>query len=380
MITTTQQVNYWLALTAIPKIGVATLLSTAIHQKLTLATLHTSSNESLEAIGWTSEQVACLHEANPFTQRTIEWLKGGVNRYLISYDCAEYPPQLKEIAQPPLLLFLEGNINLLNMPQLAIVGSRKPTAGGLNALSDIISQLVSASNMVVTSGLALGVDAHSHKVCLANQANTIAVLGCGIDVIYPQRHKALYTEIKARGLLVSEFPPSVLPIQKHFPRRNRIISGLSWGTLVAEAQIKSGSLVTAKYAAEQGREVLAMPSNIHNPKAKGCHWLIKQGAKLVECAQDILEEAPSFDVVVPLKVPQRKKPKQCLASTPLLDSVASVDTEDSLLLAIDFDVTSIDEIAKRSGEAIPALLTKLLEYELRGIVASTSEGYLKLRA
>ncbi|MBF7074677.1 DNA-protecting protein DprA [Glaciecola sp. MH2013] len=388
MITSNADINYWLALTAIPKIGIAGLLSTARHFKTNIAALGDISGSSLQAYGWTDEQIACLSEQNPFTQKAYNWLhdidtsslsetSDAQGRFIISYDCLEYPPLLREISQPPILLFADGNINLLAEQQLAVVGTRHPSAGGINAINTIVAELVRTSNIVITSGLALGIDAQCHQTCLSNSGKTIGVLGCGIDRIYPQRHKSLYAKVQRSGLLLSEFPPSVLPSPKHFPRRNRIISGMSCGTLVAEAKIKSGSLVTAKYASEQNREVFAMPSHIHNSQAKGCHWLIKQGAKLAECAQDILDELPINQ-------------KQSLAMAPLLDTVStdlkeSVDAmiseaADPILQAIDYDLTSIDDIAKRSGECIPNLLTKLLEYELRGIVASTSGGYLKLRA
>jgi DNA processing protein len=258
------------------------------------------------------------------------------------------------------------------------------------------------SRVVITSGLALGIDAQSHQTALELSANTIGVLGNGIDVVYPKRHAKLYDQIRKRGLLVSEFPPSVMPSPKLFPRRNRIISGLSLGTLVAEAKIKSGSLITAKYAIEQGRDVFSVPSNINNKEASGCHWLIKQGAKLTENAQDILDELPSLVTKVIQKQTPEKKRKHHLATTSLLDNVDSVaahttgvdsttavssmhagsqqQNESSLVLqAVDFDVTPIDVIAKRTGESISTLLIQLVEYELRGFVTSTSEGYLKLR-
>lgn len=250
----------------------------------------------------------------------------------------------------------------------------------------------------------MGIDAQSHTAalnfsqCLHNAATlngrTIAVLGNGIDVIYPKRHATLSAQIRQNGLLVSEFPPSVMPSPKLFPRRNRIISGLSLGTLVTEARIKSGSLITAKYAIEQGREVFAMPSNINNKQAEGCHWLIKQGAKLCECAQDIFDELPMTLLKTAQKQQAEKKPKQNLATIRLLDSVElesnkygansraqQDETENSSLLlqAVDFDVTSIDVIAMRTGQSISTLFVQLLEYELRGFITSTSEGYLKLR-
>jgi DNA processing protein len=399
MITTEEKIRYWLALTAIPNIGIKALLKTAAVCNVTLSELMKIKPEQLESITWKSEQIACLREAHPFTQKCIQWLSGGNHRAIITYDCKEYPEQLKQIAQAPLILFADGDHRLLQQTQLAVVGSRGPTHSGLANTHTLVSELLMKSPLVITSGLALGIDAQSHLAALAisqqnGEGRTIAVLGNGIDVIYPKRHAQLYENIRQNGLLLSEFPPSVLPSPKLFPRRNRIISGLSLGTLVTEARIKSGSLVTAKYALEQGREVFAMPSNINNQQAQGCHWLIKQGAKLTECAQDIFDELPQLSIKTIQKQAAEKKPKQNLASTGLLDSVGHTssktvaskpehndekDDSSLLLQAVDFDVTPIDVIAMRTGQSVSTLFVQLLEYELRGFVTSTSEGYLKLR-
>jgi DNA processing protein len=404
MINIQEDVRYWLALTALPGIGIKTLLKTAAVCSVDLSKLSSVSTEKLESLGWLSGQIACLREPHPFTQRCVTWLTGGDNRSIITYHCEEYPEQLKQIAQAPLLLFADGDHRLLSKPQLAVVGSRAPTHNGLANTYALVTEVLIQSDLVITSGLALGIDAKSHIAALnysqslpdntkVNQ-RTIGVLGNGIDVIYPKRHAKLYEQIRQNGLLVSEFPPSVMPSPKLFPRRNRIISGLSLGTLVAEARIKSGSLVTAKYALEQGREVFAMPSNINNKQAEGCHWLIKQGAKLCECAQDIFDELPTLMLKPAQKQQAGKKQKQNLATTKLLDSVDYASYQDDaqrcaqhdeivdsspLLQAVDFDVTPIDVIAMRTGQSISTLFVQLLEYELRGFVTSTSGGYLKLR-
>jgi DNA processing protein len=411
MITSEEQIRYWLALTALPKIGIQTLLKTANACKVNLSELNVIDSEDLESLGWQSEQIACLREPHPFTQKCLTWLNAttdclidrgidrDIGRAIITYSCKEYPAQLKQIAQAPLILFTDGDYRLLSREQLAVVGSRGPTHSGLTNTHALITDILAQSEFVITSGLALGIDAQSHRTALSScqqrtQGNTIAVLGNGIDVVYPKRHKDLYEQIRKQGLLVSEFPPGVMPSPKLFPRRNRIISGLSLGTLVTEARIKSGSLVTAKYALEQGREVFAMPSNINNKQAEGCHWLIKQGAKLCECAQDIFDELPDLFLKTTQKQKAEKKPKQNLASTRLLDSVVNtssqsvtsqlaqndeIDDSSLLLQAVDFDVTPIDVIAKRTGQSVSTLFVQLLEYELRGFVTSTSEGYLKLR-
>lgn len=402
MISTEEDIRYWLALTAVPNIGVQTLLRSAHKSGSSLSKLRELGFQQLEQLGWNTKQIACLHEAHPFTTRCVTWLHQGPRRSIITYDCQAYPAQLKQISQAPLMLFADGDHELLSKMQLAVVGSRGPTHSGLRNTQALIADLVSQADVVITSGLALGIDAQSHDTALQLNAKTIGVLGNGIDVIYPKRHAKLYEQVREKGLLLSEFPPSVLPSPALFPRRNRIISGLSLGTLVTEARIKSGSLVTAKYALEQDREIFAVPSAINNKQASGCHWLIKQGAKLTECAQDILDELPQLPLKSAQKQVPEKKPKQSLATSTLLDSVGITSNQNNssntasqlfaggkqedekddssmVLQAIDFEVTPIDVIAMRTGRSISTLLIQLLEYELRGFVASTSEGYLKLR-
>lgn len=404
MIYTEEDIRYWLALTALPSIGIKILLKTARACSVDVSELGTIHKEKLESVGWRADQIACLREPHPFTQRCVLWLAADKNRSIISYQCEEYPERLKQIAQAPLLLFTDGDYRLLSKQQLAVVGSRAPTHNGLANTRTLVTEVLIQSDLVITSGLALGIDAQSHIAALnlsqgihkdtTLNNRTIGVLGNGIDVVYPKRHAKLYERIRQNGLLVSEFPPSVMPSPKLFPRRNRIISGMSLGTLVAEARIRSGSLVTAKYALEQGREVFAMPSNINNKQAEGCHWLIKQGAKLCECAQDIFDELPELMLKPTRKQQPGKKTKQNLATTKLLDSVVNTSNQDDaerfaqqnqtddsslILQAVDFDVTPIDIIAMRTGQSISTLFVQLLEYELRGFVASTSEGYLKLR-
>lgn len=406
MLTSEEDIGYWLALTVLPNIGTQTLLKTAQVTNTKLSCLRNLSDSDLEAIAWKSEQIACLRETHAFTSKCLRWLSSGSSRCIVSYDCEEYPPLLKQIAQAPLLLFCDGDYRLLLKPQLAIVGSRGPTYPGLANTRTLIADILMHTDLVITSGLALGIDAQSHQTTLALSGETIGVLGNGIDIVYPKRHANLYQQLREFGLLVSEFPPGVLPSPKLFPRRNRIISGLSLGTLVAEAKIKSGSLITARYAIEQAREVFAIPSNISNKEASGCHWLIKQGAKLTENAQDILDELPLLRPKLIQKQTSEKKPKQRLATTALLDNVDGTSTnvgpiinslesalvvspndaeseqqnEARLILqAVDFDVTPIDVIAKRTGKSISTLLIHLLEYELQGFVSSSSEGYFKLR-
>jgi len=322
----------------------------------------------LAELGWSNDQISALSLKNKYVhkniQKCVNWLMLSEQHHFVSLACEHYPERLKHISGPPLFLFVAGNLSLLSRHMIAFVGSRRESFGALSFTNELIQDLAKYSSAISISGLALGIDAACHQASVACGLPTIGVLGCGIDVIYPKRHKNLYANVRENGALVSEFIPSTQPIANMFPRRNRIISGLSLGTVVIEAKMKSGSLVTAKYAVEQNREVFAVPSNVNNVNAEGCHWLIKQGAKLTTCIQDIFDEIPNIQNNIE-KI--EKKPTESLASDPLLDSV-------------DYSATSVDLIAKRTGKPMSDLLTQLLEYELRGLVASTAEGYIKLGA
>ncbi|MGH8552168.1 MAG: DNA-processing protein DprA, partial [Methylococcales bacterium] len=252
------------------------------------------------------EERHCLSELG-LNQATIEYLKSpdwaAIDNDLewlnqpghqaVTLDDPRYPSRLKEIAVPPPVLFVTGEVSLLSTPQLAIVGSRNPSPSGIDIARDFAANLC-GSGLTITSGMALGIDGAAHEGCLAAGGKTIAVLGTGPDRVYPARHKQLAWKIAERGCLVTEFPPGTRPKASNFPRRNRVISGLSLGVLVVEAAIESGSLITARLALEQGREVFAIPGFIHNPLARGCNALIKKGAKLVESVHDILEELHGF--------------------------------------------------------------------------------------
>ena len=216
------------------------------------------------------------------------WLDDPANHVITLAD-AGYPPQLLQIADPPPLLYVKGRIELLSRASIAVVGSRNATAQGV-ANAEAFARVMSDAGLTVVSGLALGIDAAAHRGGLAGAGASVAVLGTGADIVYPARNRALAHELAARGALVSEYPLGTSPLPANFPRRNRLISGLALGCLVVEAAVDSGSLITARLAAEQGREVFAIPGSIHSPLARGCHALLKQGAKLVESANDILEE------------------------------------------------------------------------------------------
>lgn len=285
---------------------------------------------------------------------------------------ARYPPLLAQIPDAPALLYVRGDPQTLSAPQLAMVGTRRPTAAGLHTARALAGYLAQAG-LVITSGLALGIDAASHEGALAPGGRSIAVLGCGLDVIYPPEHTGLAERIAERGALVSEYPPGTPPRRGNFPRRNRLISALSLGTLVVEAARHSGSLITARLAAEQGREVFAVPGSIHNPMARGCHALIRNGATLVEGAEDILQELrislPKQQLTGPPVAPGSTRP-----DAPPLDNDYKI-----LLDALGHEPAGVDLLVERSGLPSPSVASMLLILELEGRVELQPDGrYMRL--
>lgn len=270
--------------------------------------------------------------------------------HIVTLADEAYPQALLQIPDPPSLLYVRGRIELLNTPALAVVGSRNATRQGLQT-AETFAQALATQGMTIVSGLALGIDAAAHQGALAADGDTVAFIGTGADRLYPARNRDLALAIAERGAIVSEFPLGTPAAAANFPRRNRLISGLSRGVLVVEAAPESGSLITARLAAEQGREVFAIPGSIHSPVARGCHQLIKQGAKLVETAQDILEEIAWS------------------ASASLPAPAAANDNPDPILVALGHDPCGVDELAERTGLTADALLTALLALELAGQVA-----------
>ncbi|MES2414269.1 MAG: DNA-processing protein DprA [Pseudomonadota bacterium] len=286
---------------------------------------------------------------------TLDWLEAAEDRQLVTLGDAAYPASLLNIADPPLMLYMMGSMAASGVPQacVAIVGSRNPTPQGeINARE--FAKSFGASGLCVVSGLAMGVDGAAHDGALLGGGTTIAVVGTGLDRVYPKKHLELAHRIAAQGMIISEFPLGTPPLSPNFPKRNRIISGLSQGVLVVEAALKSGSLITARMATEQGKEVLAIPGSIHSPQSRGCHWLIKQGAKLVENAEDVLEE---------LKLPAtRTSTTEDEEDEPNDTLHASRD----FISALGFDVVSLDALQARTGLPTPELQAKLLELELDG--------------
>jgi DNA processing protein len=283
----------------------------------------------------------------------MQWLQQPCNS-LITLADATYPQALLEISDPPPLLYTRGNSALLNQPAVAVVGSRNATPQGLKN-AEAFAQALSEAGWCVVSGLALGVDGAAHRGALRGPGSTIAVIGTGLDIVYPARHRELAHEICANGVIVSEFPLGEPSKAANFPRRNRIISGLSRGVLIVEANLESGSLITARLAGEQGREVFAIPGSIHSPLSKGCHRLIKQGAKLVDSIHDILEELGSAPII---------------SATP---EIAGAE-QHPLLEQMGFDAIATDTLIQSSGLTTEQVSAMLLQLELEGKVASLPGG------
>lgn len=288
-------------------------------------------------------------------------------RHILRFHDPAYPQQLREIAQPPPLVFVQGDVELLSLPQLAMVGARSATPQGLENAQAFAAELA-RRGFVITSGLALGIDGAAHRGALQAAGGTVAVCATGLDRVYPARHQALAREIAAQGALVSEFPIEVPALAENFPRRNRIISGLAMGVLVVEAARESGSLITARQAVEQGREVFAIPGSIHNPMARGCHALIRQGAKLVETVDDLLEE------LGPLlgRHPARRAVASTVAATAPVPPSDTVQAE--ILLALGDDTLTLEALAARTGRTVSALQVALTGLELEDRVAVASGG------
>jgi len=288
------------------------------------------------------------------------WLQEPANRIVTLAD-PHYPQQLLEVPDPPSLLYVKGDLDLLRRPALAIVGSRNASPQGV-ANAEAFARILSESGLTIISGLALGIDAAAHRGALAGCGSSIAVLGTGADIVYPARNRALAHELAERGTLLSEFPLGTRPLAGNFPRRNRIISGLALGCLVVEAAAESGSLITARLANEQGREVFAIPGSIHSPLAKGCHALIKQGAKLVESARDVLEE-----LHWPAEAPSAHAP-----ADPRTDARAR-----HLLDTLGEEPCDRDTLAARSGFNAAEISVLLTQLELDGAVATLPGGMIQ---
>ena len=372
-----RNIHYWLALKLVPRL--------AVHKKIALVntygitTLFSSallSTLSLEH-KLTPKQLLAFKQPNWLLIDEVINNTEKCNSEIITFDDPSYPRLLKQIYDPPLVIFIQGNKQLLNQNQLAIVGSRSASINGREA-AFVFAQQLSEMGLVITSGLAFGIDAVAHKGSLSTSTGTIAVVATGLDKVYPARHRTLAQQIISKqGAIISEFLPGTLPKAGHFPKRNRIISGLSLGVLVVEAALKSGSLITARCALEQNRDVFSIPSAINNPQAKGCHWLIKQGAKLVEDVADITEELTCINKSE-LYLDKQSELQEAVNKGIDQKSQNKSLCVDELLASVGFEVTPVDKVVSRSKLPVEEVLTRLTMLELSGLVAAVPGGYLRL--
>lgn len=360
------QLRYWLALLRAPRLGSRTF-NALLEGFGSPAQVFDETPQTLAALGLSAATIGWMRNPDwAAIDREVGWLEISGHHCLTILD-ETYPLPLKEIPDPPPLLFVRGDVGSLAQRQLAIVGSRNPSSSGEKLAHDFALAL-SNTGFAITSGLALGIDAASHRGALDGNGITLAVAGTGLDQVYPARHQALAEEIAARGgAVVSEFPMGTPPQAGNFPRRNRIISGLSVGVLVVEAALRSGSLITARMALEQGREVFAMPGSPNNPLSRGCNALLKQGAKLVETVTDILEELDGFAVTA----------QPAIQAAPL---AGGLDKDcQKLLKSIAYDPTSVDTLIAATGSTPEAISSMLLLLELQGYVTSANGGYCRIK-
>lgn len=328
-----------------------------------LETVFAASEQELSQAGLSAQAAQALAQPDWAGVETALAWADRPGRFILSERDTAYPQILRHIADPPLLLYCEGEIELLNQPALAVVGSRAPTPIGVETAQAFAMQLARLG-FVITSGMALGIDTAAHRGALSVTGKTIAAVGTGLDRIYPARNSELAAQIRSAGLLISEFPLGTAPLARNFPQRNRIISGLSRGVLVVEAGIQSGSLITARMALEQGREVFAVPGSIHNPTSKGCHLLLRDGAKLVQSVDDVLEEIDAQGLFASAQ-PHASDAQEVL----------QLEAEyHQVLAAIDTAPTSIESIIERSGLTSEAVCSMLLALEMRNFVHMTAAG------
>jgi DNA processing protein len=346
----------WLQLALTPGLGPASFQRILRHFGLPQAILGRKRAELASFVTPTVVAALDSEAVAHAVARSLAWA-AQPGRSIVTLADETYPRLLLEISDPPPLLYAHGRTELLARPALAIVGSRNATQQG-EANAESMARALSDAGLTIVSGLALGIDAAAHRGGLAGASSTIAVLATGVDVTYPSRNAALATQIAERGLLLSEFALGTAPAAQHFPRRNRLISGLARGCLVVEAALASGSLITARAAAEQGREVFAVPGSIHSPLAKGCHALIKSGAKLVESAEDVLTELAGF------------RPSASASTTPDTGTMQNP----GLLAHMGHDPVDVDLLCSRAGMSAEQVSSELLRLELDGRVAALPGG------
>jgi DNA processing protein len=346
----------WLQLSLTPGLGASTLRRLLSQFGLPEAVLARKRAELAPLVSAAALDALDSPRVADLASRALEWA-AGADRWIVTLADQAYPRALLEIADPPSVLYAHGRVELLQQPSIAVVGSRNASAQGENN-AEQFGRSLSNAGLTIVSGLALGIDTAAHRGGLAGAASTIAVLGTGIDIVYPSRNAELAVEISRRGLLLSEFPLGTPAAAQNFPRRNRLISGLGRGCLVVEAALASGSLITARAAAEQGRDVFAIPGSIHSPLSKGCHALIKAGAKLVESADDVLSEFSGF------------RPSGYADAA----QASSNAPNSGLLAAMGHDPVDVDWLCARAGLSAEQVAAELLRLELDGRVAALPGG------
>ncbi len=377
-LTNQNSLENWLTLHHTPGVGCATFHALLDTFGAVDAILNASRKQLSAVASKTSIKMDVLDalskQSKPDISADINWLAED-NHHIITLFDETYPAKLKELPDAPLILYVRGDIDYLMQPQLAMVGSRNPTAAGRNTAREFARHLSNAG-ITITSGLAIGIDGASHEGALQGLAGTVAVVAHGLDIIYPAQHQKLAQQITEHGAVISEMPIGTQPQRGLFPRRNRLISALTLGTLVVEAAQKSGSLITARYAIEQNREVFAIPGSIHNPMAKGCHQLIRQGAKLVETASDILEELciPCQQTTSYPKKPEKNTQENRKDTHQALDP-----DHQKLLKCLAYEPASIDELVLRSHFTAAEVASMLLIMELEGTIVCQGGRYTNIK-
>ena len=367
---TTEELENWISLWRVSGVG-AKYFQTLLSYFDDPAAVFKATSSSLKQAGISQNLADTILDSkdNDSAKPDLEWLNAADNHHIITINCPEYPKLLKQTDGSPPLLYVHGELSIINDPQLAIVGSRNPTQSGMTSAYDFAKYLAQ-TGLCITSGLALGIDGSAHQGALDGNGPTIAIIATGIDRVYPAKHRDLAHKIVETGAIISEFPIGTQPRSGNFPRRNRIISGLAHGTLVVEAALKSGSLITARLASEQGREVFSIPGSIHNPLAKGCHQLIRQGAKLVETAQDILEE---MSAVIDLSDVDQSILEQ--SSNTDTTETNNIESEHQILLdKMGYDPIPIDKLVVSTGFKAESIAAMLLILELQNQVSSNGGG------
>ena len=368
----------WLVILNAPSIGGASLIR-VIEALGSASAVVAASTRDLIHLGLSEKTATAI--TRPDEKRIdsdLQWLSKP-NHHLLCWDDDSYPVLLRRISGPPAALFIDGDPGCLWQPQIAIIGSRNPTAGGLDHARDFATTLA-RQGMTITSGLASGIDTAAHAAALNIGALSIAVNGTGLDRVYPKSSQAVASRIRSQGAMVSELPLGSPPLRQHFPSRNRIISGLSLAVLVIEAGLNSGTLITARKAAEQGREVFALPGSLHNPMAKGCHRLIREGARLVETTADIMQELGPVAAELQLEIRQRLKNSHDDDKKPTDKNTSLLDDADykKVWNVLSYDPKAVDVIIEQSALSAREVSSMLLMMELKGLVKKYDNGrYLR---